>query len=55
MTTTTETLREYAAKQLVVPAPVRELMEEHGEDALVVVTRRHTPFGTFVVGVELAA
>jgi hypothetical protein len=52
-TTTTETLAELKATQSVAPAWLLEMIEEHGADALVKVTRMATPWGTYLAGVTL--
>lgn len=55
MTTTIETLAEYAAMQTIIPEHVRQMIDEHGEQALVEVIRKHTPFGTFVTSIQIIA
>lgn len=52
---TNETIAEVIAAQMVVPAYMREIAERHGADTVVTVTRKVTPFGTFVMGIEVAA
>lgn len=49
----TETLADLAARQTVVPKWLSDLVAEHGPDAPVKVQRKDTPFGTFVLGVEV--
>ena len=54
-TTTTETIAKVMAAQSIVPQWMSELAAAHGTDAGVIVTRKHTQFGTFVLHVEVAA
>lgn len=51
---TTERLGDVVARQQVVPAYLQELVDRLGLDALVTVTSKHTPFGTYLLGVEEA-
>jgi hypothetical protein len=51
-TTTTQTLAEVQSRHSVIPLWLADMIDERGEDALVEVTRRHTAFGTFVIGIK---
>jgi hypothetical protein len=51
---TLETLADVAANQMVKTTFVTDLIATHGEDALVIVERDYTIFGTFVRSITLA-
>lgn len=51
----TESLRDVAARQSVVPEWLRDMIAEEGEDAMVVTHTRLTGFGNFLVAVEAAS
>lgn len=52
---TTEVLSEVMKRQSVNPAWMRAIADEHGEDVQVEVTTKVTPFGNFVLKVEVAS
>lgn len=54
-TTTRETVGTMVDQQTVTPEWMRTMVEERGRDAEVDVTRKVTPFGTFVVDVQPVA
>jgi hypothetical protein len=54
-TTTTQTLAQVEANQSITPGWLADMITEHGADALVEVTRKHTPFGTFVMDIKRVA
>ena len=49
----TETLREVKERQMVWPEWMRQLEDEHGLDVEVVTHTQVTPFGNYLVGMEL--
>ena len=49
-TNTVQTTTEFVAAQVVMPAWMQEVADEAGPEGSVRVTRKVTPFGTFVVG-----
>jgi hypothetical protein len=51
---TLETLADVAANQMVRTTFVTDLIATHGEDALVIVEREYTIFGTFLRSITLA-
>ena len=55
-TTTTETTTEFVASNTVTPRWMQEVVDAANvRTGMVRVTRRETPFGRFVVAVEVAA
>lgn len=54
-TTKTETIGAVIDRQVVRPEWMERIAAEHGWDAEVAVTTRRTPFGNFVVNIEVPA
>lgn len=52
-TINTATVGQVCAMQVVVPEWLRDLRDAYGDDQQVIVRRKVTPFGTFLVGVEV--
>ena len=48
-----EYLGDVVARQPVLTDPLKALLAEHGPDASVKTETRHTPFGTFLLSVEV--
>lgn len=53
--THTETLQAVADRQAVLTDYMRDMLTEHGPDAVVVSHTRVTPFGNFLMGIEVTA
>jgi hypothetical protein len=50
---TVETLAAVAARQVVIPGWLQHLIDEHGPDAQVWVRTDRTPFGNYLMKVEV--
>jgi len=50
---TIETLEQVAAREIIRTDPMRDMLAKYGPDQAVEVTRRVTPFGTFVMGIAV--
>ena len=55
MITKTETLGQIASRQAVITKPLAELIAQHGADAMATSYTKATPFGSYLIHVEIAA